>query len=232
MNVGTHIPTIEMEPAVARVHYLKYQRQVRSHREARRVKLDEQGKKAGKELGKIRIEKTKLEKEDEELTKAYRALSQGQRLINLQKVMQEVGSNNRHLPILAICKADAEFCYFRADRFDAKVNFSSEQWRSRTRQNTIWVPRSAFKAEVWNTEWRKANNYDIYPVEAVVPAIPPHLRPDELSKFYIMWEAEWSRAAPADPILLSRVNETMFAVVAQWDLTPIEQQILEGRFGR
>ena len=41
--------------------------------------------------------------------------------------------------------------------------------------------------------------------------------------------AEWQPRAPVDPILLSQVNATLFAVVAQWDLTPLEQRVLEGR---
>jgi len=230
MNVGNSIPTVEMDPDVARVHYLKYKKQVVAHRSARKAKLDEQGKEAGRKLGRVRIAKTNLELEDEELAKAYRALSLGQRLINLPKVMHEVGTNNRHLPILAIAKADAEFCYFSAGQGEKRTWFSSSRW-DQYKHNTLWVPHRTFKAETWNNDWRRNNNYNSYPVEAVVPAIPPHLRPDDLSKFYIMWEAEWSKTAPEDPILLSRVSETMFAVVAQWDLTPIEQQILEGRFG-
>ena len=59
--------------------------------------------------------------------------------------------------------------------------------------------------------------------------MPPHLRPDDLSKYFVLWEAEWTAKAPVDPMLLSRVNETMFAIVAQWDLTPLEQRVLEGR---
>jgi hypothetical protein len=55
------------------------------------------------------------------------------------------------------------------------------------------------------------------------------LRPDDLTHYHILWEAEWTFRAPGDPILLSKINDTMYAVVAQWDLTPLEQLVLESR---
>jgi hypothetical protein len=76
------------------------------------------------------------------------------------------------------------------------------------------------------SEYRRNQNNKSNHAVALVPTVPPHLRPDDLRKFYILWEAEWDRSPPVDPLLLSRVNQTMFAVVAQWDLTPLEQKVL------
>lgn len=66
---------------------------------------------------------------------------------------------------------------------------------------------------------------------AVVPLIPPHLRPAKtaLDKFHILWEADWKRTPPRDPMLLKRVSGQLFAVVATWDLTEMERTVLGQR---
>lgn len=69
---------------------------------------------------------------------------------------------------------------------------------------------------------------------AMVPTIPYHLRPadDEIGKYFIMWEVEkWEThvdpPAPADPFLLERIAHPIYVVVAEWNLTPLEQKLLE-----
>lgn len=74
---------------------------------------------------------------------------------------------------------------------------------------------------------------------ATVPDIPFHLRPEgDISNYFILWEvAEWRSVyqpprAPADPLLLERIAHPVYVVVAQWDLTELEQRILEAFRGR
>jgi hypothetical protein len=75
---------------------------------------------------------------------------------------------------------------------------------------------------------------------APVPDIPFHLRPAEkdLEKYFILWEvAEWREVympprAPGDPLLLERIAHPIYVVVAQWDLTELEQRLLEAFRGR
>jgi hypothetical protein len=68
--------------------------------------------------------------------------------------------------------------------------------------------------------------YDVH--RAPVPLIPPHLRPaDAYRNYFILWEVKvWQRVAPVDPLLLTHVTGHVFAVVAQWDLTPIERLVM------
>lgn len=67
---------------------------------------------------------------------------------------------------------------------------------------------------------------------ATVPEVPFHLRPDDLSAYFILWEVpEWREAyyptrAPADPLLLERIAHPIYVVIAQWDLTELEQKLL------
>lgn len=67
-------------------------------------------------------------------------------------------------------------------------------------------------------------------LEAVLPTIPPRLRPGSaLRNYFILWEAEWTRRAPVDPMLLRRITRDCFAVVAHWYLTDVERAVLESR---
>ena len=64
---------------------------------------------------------------------------------------------------------------------------------------------------------------------AIVPSIPPLHRPhDSLENYWLLWEAEWTRP-PVDPALLKHLGLNLYAVLAVWDLTPLEQAVLRGR---
>jgi hypothetical protein len=229
------VETVQMDPRVARIKWRDYRDKVREHREARQKKLDALGKKAGRELGRVRIEKTKIEKEDEELKRLYYQLSKGQTVLHLPKVIGAAGLNKDKLPRLAVCRADFEWCRF--DTGSGEVYFYEWGSWSHNKTNTITVQSRFFVdngyAELNDYGWRSKNNLPtLSSVRALVPTIPPHLRPgDELSKYYILWEAEWKKQPPSDPILLTKVTQDIFIVVAQWDLTPVEQLVLEGRIG-
>jgi hypothetical protein len=59
-----------------------------------------------------------------------------------------------------------------------------------------------------------------------VPLIPPRLRPaGDLSNYHILWEANW-QAPPTDPLLLRHLSGPLYAVLACWDLTPIERAVM------
>lgn len=227
------VDTIQMDPRIAALYYRDYRHKVRANRVDRRQQLDTEAKAAGRELGRIRIAKNRMEHEDEELMKAYRALSKGQRILNLPNVLKKAGVDKQHLPILAIAQADWTSCYFHAGT--RGVFFSSENWvhysnNRRPAAKYIPVASSIFPAETTDDVWRRKNNLPTSPVKALIPAIPAHLRPhDDLSKYHVLWEAKWEPTAPVDPFLLKRVTENTYIILAQWDLTPIEQAILETR---
>lgn len=42
-------------------------------------------------------------------------------------------------------------------------------------------------------------------------------------------EAQWRPVPPVDPFLLKHLGGTLYVVLAQWDLTPLEQAVLAGR---
>ncbi len=78
--------------------------------------------------------------------------------------------------------------------------------------------------------WKKRGFPTTHSAEALAPKIPPRHHPGDLSKYYLLWEPKWEAKAPdPDPMLLSRIGDNFFAIVAVWDMTPLEQAVLEGR---
>jgi hypothetical protein len=56
---------------------------------------------------------------------------------------------------------------------------------------------------------------------------------DALRNYHILWEPDWElQPPPPDPFLLKRVSHDLYAIVAQWDLSPIELQVLGRRFAQ
>jgi hypothetical protein len=156
-------------------------------------------------------------------------LAEGTPLLQLRTVFFDVPVDHRGRPKLAIA---------RADRLRVRVN----GWGSR--------PGGLFTFEC-DYEWRrgrKAKNAEVR-VEsplahggvpagyAIVPIVPPNLRRGRelMAKLHILWEVErWAdhprEVGPdVDPYLLRRVSTDLWAVIGQWELSPIERAILAGR---
>jgi len=57
--------------------------------------------------------------------------------------------------------------------------------------------------------------------------MPPQFRPPaaELKNYHVLWEADWT-AIPRDPMLLRRIGKDAWVVLAAWDLTDIEMNVL------
>lgn len=64
---------------------------------------------------------------------------------------------------------------------------------------------------------------------ARVPFIPPQHRPRfRLDRYHLLWDAVWEQALPVDPLLLKHLDGPFYAVLAAWDLTPLEQAVMRG----
>jgi hypothetical protein len=233
-----NVPIIAMDQAAAKKAYRDYHRLVLEQRTQRRRELREKGRVLGKTIRMLKSERSRLEQEDEELMTAYKALAAGQRVLNLTQVMRAAGvQTGTHLPALAIARATWKDCFFRIENSGTGYfnNDNWLSWRERDRAtslNTVRVSRGVFPAETTDESWRRQHKLIGYPVKAIVPSVPAHLRPANLEKFFILWDAVWEPAPPVDPLLLKRISRDMFVVLATWDLTPLEQSVLEGRLGQ
>jgi hypothetical protein len=232
MNVQIH----EMDPRIARIHYHDYLKRVRTSRERRREQIDQLAKEAGQAMRRTQIQKTRLEREDEELKIAYRELSREKRIVILPEALRKAGIDVLSgLPNLAIVKADAEWCYFHGNKYCSgrRSGFHSGFDSCKYFDGTpLWFTE-LFPPETTNLAWRNQQRREgrtalkEYPVRAMVPKVPPRLAPDRLGGYWILFEPKWEDILPdPDPILLSRASETIFVVVAVWDMTPIESAAL------
>lgn len=150
---------------------------------------------------------------DWQIERIYRAIAKGKVVISLRDAIVRAGIDDLGRPRLAIMRADqtAVMCdAFASDR----VIFTNEQ-RSKAAEWHFEIP--------WPNRAKTSNRI----LRALLPRIPPQFRPaeDKLSGYHILWEADWT-AIPRDPYLLKRIGKDAFVVVAAWDLTSIELNVL------
>ena len=168
--------------------------------------------------------------EDKAIMEGYRYLSRGKQLINLTETFRKAGMNDNHEPRLAIARATAMHCWF---------TLTSNRWVFRTspyafkrRRESAWA-RFSYPLSTFTVPPHTLGQYrDRKQLKALVPVIPPSIRPGEtqLGKYGILWEADWHHA-PKDPILVRFIHpkSPCVVMVAQWDLTELERSVLEGR---
>lgn len=235
-----HVDTITMDPRIARIHYADYRKKVRETRERRQEELAAKAKETGKELKRLRIQKTLLEKEDEHLLGAYRALCRGERILNINQVLAAAGlQEHTRLPKFAVCRANAKWCRISTHSYPSRLGviFTASDtdnvpWKTKRNDFVEYPTNVPYITDMTNAQWRMDNKFPRLPAMALVPTVPVQLRPANLEDYHILWEAEWQKTPPVDPILLKRTgpDSPIFTVVAQWDLTPLERGILDGRF--
>lgn len=171
---------------------------------------------------------------DDEIRKAYKAISQGKVVIQAFESIKAAGVDDQGLPKLAIAGATAHGCFLNRRRDgSAMMEWHPQAWRYRKggrfhhsfAKGTFDFPLQSFatgdgSAHRWDTSHR-----------AMVPLIPIHLRPRQaLDQYHVLFEAEWEPIPPRDPYLLRRIGKAdLWLVVAGWDLTEVERAALATR---
>ena len=157
------------------------------------------------------------------IKKIYRELSRGKRVINVDEAIGDAGPNDEGLPCLAIARADQKFCRLECywtPRTGSRISFGHSDRHGRLVRPRI-VPERALSPRFTSAPLQ------FKPTRAIVPMIPPNIRPSgNLSKYWILFEAEWKPIPPVDPILLRHISGPFFVVLAQWDLTEVERAVL------
>lgn len=164
---------------------------------------------------------------DHEIQRVYQLIAQGRVVIKALESVKAAGLNEQHLPNLAIVRADAPLCRFRGSHDGSGIFYGCEKdaniWRDQPKafDRTFKFEAGAFPG-VAHTKF-------VY--ETIVPMVPIDKRPKRgIANYHILWEAEWSRVIPIDPMLLRRVGKCdMWLVVAAWDLTEVERAALSAR---
>ena len=161
----------------------------------------------------------------------FEALATGTPLINLQEAIRSGGFDEKMRP---------RFAVGRADRKEVRFRWGSS-WR--TPRNTAQFDTSigsgldSLVVNIDMGERPSGANSDGY---ALVPMSPPEALEaigggSNLRKHLILWEVEeWadrriSVMPDRDPLLLRLIGGDLYAVVAQWDLTELERQVMTGR---
>lgn len=198
------VATVQIDQGAARVQLQRYQRSLQHRRRSEEKAVIE-----------------RIDAEDRATIEMLEVLAKGVKILDLVESMRLAGCKPDGSPVLAVARADQQWCWCKSSGDDLLFG---ERYHDRShRRLTIPVPKSALPG-------CRVGQREMYELRAVVPQIPPHLRPAaSLRHFHILWEADWQRV-PKDPILMRRIRGQHFAVIAQWDLTEVEQLVLNARF--
>lgn len=198
-----NLDTITLDKAAARQAFLEYRRAVRARSAAE--------------------SRTREAREDEAIMRGYREIVRGRQILNVRDAILAGGFDDQHRPKLALCRANAKSVRVRCD-FDGDVRFYADvggDW-----DTGLKADRRPFNGLVTWPEPR----FQQVRADAIVPIVPPSLRPSfALSGYDILFEADWRpRVAPRDPALLKRMGGDLYAVIAVWDLTELERAVIAG----
>jgi len=158
---------------------------------------------------------------DHEIQRTYKMISQGRVVIRALESIINAGFDDAGFPKLAISHAvEKKVRFFRWH--NGSMRFGPGAWPRGNASKAKWFE--------WpeNTVPHIRNRLD---GEAIVPLIPVHLRPKRgLANYHILWEAEWRRLPPVDPLLIRRLGKgDLWVVVAAWDLTEVERAAIAAR---
>lgn len=169
--------------------------------------------------------------EDTATLLGYKALADGKDLIDLFKVFRESEGDHKHRPRLAVGRAHwTHVAVSRTEHGSAIFQQASTltEWIDINRR-CAWHRRIRFPVGTLHASARPTDSDRYQFLRAIVPTIPPKLRPRRaLHKYVILWEAEW-QLVPTDPLLLRHIAGPLYAILASWDLTELERAVLSGR---
>lgn len=188
--------------------------------------------------------KDRHDEEIEAIIRGYRVMASGKQLIRLSEAIASGGLTMLRVkdrwssrvdevavPRLAVCCADEQYVTLMMgnDGNATYIGYKDEE------RGVYGLHRSTRRRVRLNDgTFTTTHSLQAGRIEAMVPLVPPPLRPkSHLKNFHILWEAEWRApqrtVSPKDPALLKRIGGDLFAVVSIWDLTPLEQAVLSGR---
>lgn len=167
--------------------------------------------------------------EDRAILAGYRAAARGLPLISLPRTITAGGWHPDSLPKIGIAPADATECFVRWDNGDL-VFADREGWS--VNRGALVGAHSLRVSVPGDDRPLRIPGMARWSGRAPVPLIPPKVRPRlrRLRHMHILWEVPaWKPVAPVDPALLRHIRGDLWAVLATWDLTPLEREVLSQR---
>ena len=196
------LSTIDMERGPARQAFLEYRHSVAALTDREAETYDERK----------RAVLAEQRERDEAIMRGYRVLSLGRQIVDLRATIAAGGVDEHLRPRLAIARADRQRVSMVRHR-DGSVTFGlpSRYGPDPTNPRSlsqIALPAGTLPAidqvpQPWQGGLRAS---------AIVPMIPPRFRPAQLTRYHVLWEADW-QAAPVDPALLRRARLSRAAPV-------------------
>ncbi|HZS10410.1 MAG TPA: hypothetical protein VFD58_36610 [Blastocatellia bacterium] len=174
--------------------------------------------------------KTRKEQYIRDLKQVYWHLAKGEKVLDIYEVFNKTGVNEQGDPKLAIVRADRKSVVFRKDNSGTGSFRCEDSWHHC--KSCIDLPVNTFPD--FPTEQPNPNSWPRIIRERITtqtPIIPAHLVPSgSLDNYFILWEVPEWKPVPTfkDPFLLKRINKNTFVVLAEWDLTPLEQAVIRG----
>jgi hypothetical protein len=178
--------------------------------------------------------------EYEAALKGFEALAKGTRLIDLDDVMANCPLDDKSRPRLAIARHDRKQVKFEWRFGTSGALFHTDFERAGEASNPL--ESLTVRVNMGREQGRRTSDGWGARVEgyALVPMIPLDVRPRTgvPEKGYILWEVEqWSDrrldvSPDIDPYLLKHITGSLYAVIAEWNLTELERSIMRGRVTR
>jgi len=166
--------------------------------------------------------------EDRAIEMGYRAAARGLPVIRLSQAVAAGGFfGDSGLPKIAVIRADAAQCFVRWD-YDTLIFADRDDWHV---NRGALVGQHSLRVPVTEPPVKRASRWGRASA-TIVPLIPPRHRPRpaRLRHRHILWEVEaWRPVPPRDPALLRHILGDLWAVLAVWDLTELEQYALTQR---
>lgn len=161
------------------------------------------------------------------------ALAEGTPVLLLSEVFgADCPRDEKLRPRFAIARSDRTFVHFTHEQWTGVYRFDSTTPGYRDCRDGVLSVSSALSRE-WRERDKGQTAREGY---ALVPMVPPDVaRGHDLAHRFTLWDVDaWSDrrlgARPdRDPFLLARLAPDCFAVVGQWDLTPAERAVMQGR---
>lgn len=168
----------------------------------------------------------------------YEELADGAVLIDAEQAIIAGGFDHKMRPNIAIARSDREQVRFTWHSSDFVGEFNAishnASWGGDTLRRRINFARTPnLKSSVGNW-FTSVEGY------ARIPMVPADVRPKtgQLRDWFTLWEVEkWSDSRigappPRDPFLLRHVGGTLYAVLAEWNLTELERAVMRQQGAR